>query len=405
MSTPDHSIRAHSEIGASAASRWMACPASVRDSRGAKESTSVYAEEGTALHELVDHCINEGISNVLDCVGQSFNDFIMDEAMCIAAQECVNIAAKYVNDEAYECYVEEKFELKEIHEDMFGSNDFCALGHNSETRKDELVVIDWKFGRGLKVNAKDNIQLVIYALGAYEDYKSSYELDTVKLIISQPRIAGNEYSEWVISVDELLTFKKILKDGVKRVYADNPVYKAGDHCRFCKAKPTCLAIKNMAEDSLTATLDQEPITEEKLPEVAKMTKEQIVKVLDNSGVIKDWLDSVHAHAFRLAESGDKVDGYKLVKKKTNRKVKNTAEFIAEFEETFGDQIFAEKKLTTLGKLEKIVGKKEIAPFLIKPEGANVLAHESDKREEVLPQIDSLLEEADKEDDDYSSMEF
>lgn len=403
MSEVNHSQRAHSEIGASSAHRWMACPGSVVASRGIEQEESSHASEGTALHEAVDHCINEGIADSSEIVGQDFNGFTVREEDVEHINYCLRIAQKYLNDDGYECYVEERFNLTDIHEDMFGSNDFCALGHNKELDKDELVVIDWKFGRGINVHAVDNIQLVIYALGAYEDYKDAYEFDVVKLAIVQPRIMGEEYDEWVITVDQLLAYKEKLKAGVARVYSDSPEFKAGNHCRFCLNKPTCLKLKETTEDALTATLDSSPIGEPGvLPEVSKMTKEQIIKVLEYSKVIKDWMDGVSEHAFRLAEKGEEIPGFKLVKARTQRKVRSEDELVEAFGETFGDQLY-QKKLQTLGNLEKLIGKKELEPFLEKPDKGNQLVPESDKRQAVAPMIDQILD--DHSEEDYDDMEF
>lgn len=403
MSKVDHGGRAHSEIGASAASRWMACPGSVVASRGIEQQESSHAAEGTFLHEMVDHCINEGIADAFEIVGNQHDEFVVSEENAGHINYCLNIAGKYLNDESYECYVEERFNLPEIHEDMFGSNDFCALGYNKELNKDELVVIDWKFGRGINVHAMDNIQLVIYALGAYEDYKDSYEFDVVKLVIVQPRIMGEEYDEWVITVDQLLAYKEKLKAGVARVYSDSPEFKAGSHCRFCLNKPTCLKLKETTEDALTATLDSSPIGEPGvLPEVSKMTKEQIIKVLEYSKVIKDWMDGVSEHAFRLAEKGEEIPGFKLVKARTQRKVRSEEELVEAFGETFGDELY-QKKLQTLSKLEKLVGKKELEPYLEKPDKGNQLVPESDKRPAVVPMIDQLLD--DHSEENYEDMEF
>ena len=47
-----HSSRAHAALNASSSHRWMMCPPSVRLSEQFADQPSVYAEEGTFLHEL-----------------------------------------------------------------------------------------------------------------------------------------------------------------------------------------------------------------------------------------------------------------------------------------------------------------------------------------------------------------
>src|SRR5690606_1213331 len=107
-------------------------------------------------------------------------------------------------------------------------------------------------------------------------------------------------------------------------------------------KPTCNKLKEVTEDALTTTLDEAPLTMEILPKPDSMNLEQIIKVLDSSNIIKDWMDSVHTYAFHQLEAGVAIPGYKLVKKKTNRKVKDESEVIAQFGETFGDDLYDRK---------------------------------------------------------------
>ena len=308
----------------------------------------------------------------------------------------------YVNGE-YDTYVEEKFKLPQIHKDMFGSNDFCAMGLNNG----ELVIADFKYGSGLNVEAENNIQLIIYALGAYYDSNYIYDFNTVKLIVVQPRIEGKEWSEWIISVEKLLEFEEILKQGVAEVYSENPKFKTGDHCRFCKAKHLCTAMKEETEDLINHKFDSVPVEEKPLlPEVASMDKELIAKVLKHSSMIESWFKSVASHAHGLLEQGEEIEGYKLVKRKSNRKVRDEKELLEAFGETFGDKI-VRTQLETLSKLEKVIGKKELEPYLIKPDTGTQIAPVSDKRPAVISQkelADTAFEEADKE-DEFDDMEF
>ncbi len=48
---------AHALLSPSSAERWMQCPGSVALSYGAPDSSSEYADEGTAAHELAAMCL------------------------------------------------------------------------------------------------------------------------------------------------------------------------------------------------------------------------------------------------------------------------------------------------------------------------------------------------------------
>lgn len=396
--TENHSERAHSEIGASSAHRWMNCPASVSMSRGLPDVKSDYATLGTAAHELSEHCFQEDLE-ARQCIGMEFEGVEVTEEMASYVQFYLDKMSVYTHSEEYEVYIEEKFELPHIHKDMFGSNDFCAV------KKGELVIADFKYGKGISVEAKDNLQLIIYAIGAYHDFADLYDFKTVKLAVVQPRIEGEEWSEWNISVDELLEYEKILKDGVEKVYSDSPPIKSGSHCRFCKAKATCPALRKQAEDLLTQSFDDMNVEETpKLPEVSTLSMEQLSKILTHSSLIEDWLKSVATHAYGLMEAGGKIAGFKLVQRRSNRKIKDEAELKEAFHDTFGDKMYR-TSLQTLGALEKLIGKEELAPYLIKPDAGTQLAPITDKRPEVNPSIESSLDLLEENNEDFDTMDF
>ena len=57
--TVDHTARAHAKLSPSSAYRWIACPGSIRLSAGIPDTSSVFAEEGTAAHELCELCLRD----------------------------------------------------------------------------------------------------------------------------------------------------------------------------------------------------------------------------------------------------------------------------------------------------------------------------------------------------------
>jgi hypothetical protein len=402
MSKVNHSDRKHSEIGASSAHRWLNCPGSVAATRGLPDKTSSYASEGTCAHEASEYCFANDC-DASETIGMKFEGHTVDEEMASHVQYYLDNMKKYTDSEEYDVFIEEKFELPNIHKDMFGSNDFCAMG----IENGELVIADFKYGKGLNVSAKENIQLIIYALGAYHDSNEIYGFERVKLIVVQPRIEGSEWDEWEISVEELLEYQEKLKEGVKEVYSDKPKLSPGDHCRFCKAKPTCKALLKKTEELTTHAFDSVPIEKEPtFPKPQEMDKETIAKILTHSSLIEDWMKSVSAYAHTLMDKGEEIPGFKLVSKRSNRKFRDEKAIIDQFEPTFGDKIFR-TQLQTLGNLEKLVGKKELEPFLYKPDTGNQIAPLADKRPSVAPAclIDDAFDDADKDEQDFDNMEF
>lgn len=396
----DHSERKHSEIGASSSSRWMACPASVIAQRGLPNKSSDYAKEGTCAHELAEYMIENEEFQKDNLIGLEFEGVKVTEEMVEYVSEYVNYAMKYINSEEspYDTFVEERFELPQIHKDMFGSNDFCAMG----TENKELVVVDLKYGKGIEVQAENNTQLIIYALGAFHESDFIYDFETIKLVIIQPRV-DNPIKEWVITREELLEWQERIKQAVEKVYSNNPEFKTGDHCRFCKAAPTCKALKSMTEEVTTMKFDAAPIDKEPiLPKPNEMTKEQMVKVLTHHKVISEWFKSVESHAHAMAEKGEEIPGFKLVKKRSLRKITDEKKFIEDWKPLHGDKILR-TQLQTLSVLDKLIGKDEMEEYTHKPDTGTQLVPVSDKRKAIEPKTTTDLLEESKE--DYSNMDF
>ncbi|KAA0509805.1 DUF2800 domain-containing protein, partial [Enterobacter vonholyi] len=111
-----------------------------------------------------------------------------------------------------------------------------------------LIVGDMKTGRH-KVEAKENKQLMLYALGLLRKLKTMYDITTVRLVIFQPYCGGA--SEWDISVEALEIFAKFAS---KRAIAALEAYARGkkgltradfrpsvDACQWCRFADQCSA--------------------------------------------------------------------------------------------------------------------------------------------------------------------
>mgnify|MGYP001413437033 CR=1 FL=1 len=72
-----------------------------------------------------------------------------------------------------------------------------------------MQVIDLKTGGGVRVDAKDNTQLLCYALGAYLKYGIVYDVDMITMTIVQPPM--NSIDSWTVSLEELMSFARELK--------------------------------------------------------------------------------------------------------------------------------------------------------------------------------------------------
>lgn len=372
----NHSERAHSELGASSASRWMNCPASVGLSRLAPdEKESAYASEGTCAHELAEVALL-GSGDCSDYIGEEYEGFTVTSEMANYTQIYVDYVLEASDNPIADTLIEERFSLEHIRPDMFGTNDACILEPFGT-----LEIIDLKYGKGVEVSPVNNKQLLYYALGA----SKGNEFKDVKLTIIQPRVQ-DPIKSWTIPFKELKAFEEELKEAVGRVESEEPEFKSGDHCRWCRAKAICP--KRLEEAQEIARMDfgneLEPTNDNSLPDPSTLNVIQIKNILNHSKAIEDWLKAVAVYAQNKMENGGHVDGYKLVRGRATRKYVSEADVISSFEAEYGDSLYAKRKLIGIPAMEKMVGKEALADFIEKPLGKITIAKRDDKREEYIP---------------------
>jgi hypothetical protein len=116
--------------------------------------------------------------------------------------------------------------------------------------------------------------------------------------------------------------------------------------------------------------------------VTALSQETILKVLAHKDELEKWLKDIERHVFMELERGRPVEGWKLVRKKTNRKwisEEGTIQWLTDYglkPDEFNDP----PSLKSPAGIEKIVGKKSLAETLWeKPEGGLTLAPVYDPR--------------------------
>ena len=161
---------------------------------------------------------------------------------------------------------------------------------------------------------------------------------------------------------------------------------AGDHCKFCKLKPTC---RKLAEDNLRLLkYDYKPAN--------TLNNEEIADILKTAKRLTDWAKNVEAHALQKALQGEKFKGFKVVEGRSNRKYADVEaiEKILLQEGFTEDEIF-KKELLGLTAMEKAVGKQRfnelLSSLIIKPTGEPTLVTYTDKRAEFNTAIEDFKE--------------
>jgi len=364
----------HSWVSPSKSERWINCPGSViLEAECPPQPTSKYAAEGTAAHEIAALCLkrNENADSYLGEVVE-----VEDEKITVDTEMTENIqiyldtirADMDADGVPYsELKVEHTFEYKYIHMALYGTADAYYTSPFGKLR-----VYDLKYGRGTYVEVVENTQTKIYALGAWDE--TDRVAEEIETVIVQPRYDGMEpVRRYEYNQDALAEFIQELRKAIVRVEKKDDTLQTGFWCKFCNGMSICKAKK--------AEIFAVVPAEAKLPEPSCMTIAQIVKVLKISEALADWASTVHAHAESLAKTGVTVPGYKLVNKKGHRRWKDEIAVENAFEAQYGDEIY-EKKLKSPAKLEKLVGKDEIADYVEVPDNGQQLVPETAKGEAI-----------------------
>lgn len=358
----------HSLLSASGAHRWLNCPPSAVLESREPDTSSAAAEQGTAAHALAEWKLRRALHQAPAFKPES--DWIDTEMEHLTddyvafVQEHISIARETCGDP--QVLIEQRLDFSHIVPGGFGTGDAVIIAEPT------LQIIDLKYGQGVLVEAEQNPQLMLYALGALHAFGSLYDIETVAVTIYQPR-RGN-VDTWEISVAELEQWAETeVKPKAELASAGEGEFCPGSWCQFCKIAPTCRA---RAEANLQlAKLEFAP--------PAKLSDVEIADVLTRIPQLKTWAADVEAYALSKAvNQGVVFEGFKLVAGQSVRKYSSETD-VAAAAEAAGYRDIYDRKLITLTAMEKLMGKptfNEILGDLVtKPAGKPTLVPVSDKR--------------------------
>ena len=383
----------HAVLNASGAHRWLECTPSARLEELVQSQTSEYAAEGTLAHEVAELAV---LYRVGKLSMEKYNERISKlKREKLYSQEMVDNAWGYadlIRDKWFALknevgdatiLVETRVNFGTWVPGGFGTADCLILSDG------KMEVIDYKYGKGKRVDAFRNPQMRLYALGAYNSHGLVYEVERVKMTIYQPRISNGVSSDET-TIDELLEWaENYVKPRAQLAYEGKGDFcPSAETCKFCRVKATC---KARAEKNLEAF--------DEGPDVFLMSLEEAGKVLEKAADIEAWLGDLKKYVEGSLLEGVKVPGWKLVEGRSVRRYAD-ADAVAKTMIDAGYDaalLYKPRELITLTQMEKDFGKKNVDELLgdliVKPAGAPTLAPESDKRKAITP-TEQLLKQFD-----------
>lgn len=375
----------HAKLSASGSHRWLACPASVKAEEGLPETYSIHANEGTSAHELAEIVLKNG-GDCDEWAGKKLPEthWPVDYIMAEYVQEYVEFVRYHSHKDAFSVF-EVRVDFSDWVPGGFGTCDALIIDG------DLMHVIDLKYGKGVAVSPVNNSQGMLYALGAYSDYGDLADIKRVRITIAQPRIGDGAPQSWDIDLADLLKWGEWVRQRAEACFEPEPVFVPGEkQCQWCKAKATCKALADLTIQTLMVDFN-EIVDASDLPAVNRLSDEQLSQVLQFKKLIGSWLEAVEAHVVERLNAGQGFPGYKLVAGRSNRQWVDDAQAEAALVELLEGEAFT-KKLISPAQAEKALGKKragEIAPLIIKGDGAPTLAREDDPRPAVSISADDF----------------
>lgn len=377
MSAGGHAERSHAKLSASGSKRWLTCTLSPSMEEAFEDTTSSFAEEGTAAHELSEihlayHLTHmkplerkEAIAKLAEgpYYSQTMEDYVHEYVTVVLNR----VAEARKGGKEVEVLLEQRLDFSEWVPDGFGTGDVLILSDGV------LDVIDLKYGKGVPVSAIGNTQMRLYGLGAYNTYGILYDIERVRMTIVQPRLDSVSTEE--LTLDELLEWgNEYVKPRAEMAASGEGEVVPGDHCQFCKARNIC---KPRADKNLE-------LAKYEFADPNIMTNEDIADVLGRVPDLVKWATEIKEYALKQALSGDEFPGFKVVDGRSSRQITDKGELqMRLLNAGYGMEAIAPREMVSMTALENMTGKKKfsiISDGLIKvSSGKPALVPNSDPR--------------------------
>ena len=369
----------HSNIvGGSTAKRVIACPGSVAlVQKMPPKPSSEHADRGTMLHDVIAEILGKDlpwdqfIGTVYE--GQVLTQELFDEKIAVALE----LLDQVDPDKRMEYEVETRVGFGDLLPGVFGSTDLVGrIG-------DRAVVLDWKFGDGVVVDAVENDQLMFYAAACMRTESAQWAFagaTEVELIIVQPPMI----KRWVTTKERIKQFEQDLVLAVKAAMKPDAKLQHGDHCRWCAAKPVCPRMTGAVDRALQVQLKEVDV-------------DMLGKYLKNADLLEDWIKDLRGLAMQLLEKNLPVPGYKLVPKQSRRQWSDETKALQQLHDMGVPraELLKPEELLSPAQAEKVLKKRKMMlpdELVVSVSSGTTMAPESDPRPAVVT-IGAVLKDA------------
>ena len=398
----------HAILSASSSNRWLHCTPSAKLALSFPRTSSKYAEAGTLAHSIGElkarkyfleplgaqeyqkrlQALKENplYEKAMDGNTDAYLEYLKSQAMTYKAPPFVALEVRV----DYSRYVPE----------AFGTADCIMIGEN------RMLVTDYKNGSGVPVEAEENPQMMLYALGALETYRPIYgdTVTDVHLAIVQPNVG--EPKEWDITVEHLREWgEKVVKPAAALAWEGKGEFCPGPWCdsSFCPARATCTArAKKMLElepqigaapegwKDGTPGQKEAAMYAEAQEKRQLLTDAEIGDILARAQGLSKWISALEDYALSAILKGKEIPGFKAVLGRSSNQWAGGPDKAFETLKERGveEAILWKREPITVAGLKKELGKKvfdEVSDGLVeKKRGSPTLAPESDRRKAYIP---------------------
>lgn len=399
-------MTAHSLFSASSAHRWMVCPGSIQLSQNiASSGTSDAAAEGSAVHCIAKLLHERREVNVGDWYRPGVDDIVsgyMADAALLAGQfdeKWVQISEEMIEHAAaFVAYcrmipadvqmVEQRVDYSQVVPHGYGTADFIAV------RNGHIEVVDLKYGKGVRVDAQDNEQGMLYALGALLEWDWLIDIDMVSIHIYQPRLDHITVADY--TAQDIREFgERAGRMAILALSEDPPFVPGEKQCRWCPAAATCptraeraLRIARAEFDDIDDALNKLMLDTSMLPArpLSNFGPGDISVILSVVDEIEQWCKDIRAKGYDILREtgGTGLPGWKLVEGRSVRAWNNEEEVETTLLALgYSEDDVYRKQLISPAQAETLLGKKkaasELGSLIAKRPGKPTLAPADDPR--------------------------